>query len=233
MRKAIELTDRKFGMLTVLNKVEGTKNGTHGFYNCLCECGNKKVVYGRSLFYGNTKSCGCLWGRQTKYKVGQIINKRRLIKHFGGDRWETECINCGQKRIKPPWNKDKCHNCTNTRTGDLLDGWEIKDKKLKRKLSNYKTNAKIRGYEFRLSSQQFTELCLSNCHYCGSIPSPYNGIDRKINDIGYLAENCVSCCSKCNYMKSDSSQEDFIEQCKKVAFNIAKNREAKNVRNNL
>ena len=63
-----------------------------------------------------------------------------------------------------------------------------------------------------------------NCHYCGVEPNQfpkgnwaksynglfiYNGIDRKDNKIGYLLENCVSCCTICNRAKHSLSEEDF------------------------
>jgi hypothetical protein len=49
----------KYGMLTVLSVNE--KKGTGGklFYDCLCDCGNIKTVWGSALLAGLTTSCGC------------------------------------------------------------------------------------------------------------------------------------------------------------------------------
>lgn len=44
-----------------------------------------------------------------------------------------------------------------------------------------------------------------------------NGIDRIDSTIGYLKNNCVSCCSKCNYMKMRLDKKEFIEQCIKIS----------------
>lgn len=44
----------------------------------------------------------------------------------------------------------------------------------------------------------------------------YNGIDRKDSSIGYLLENCVSCCSKCNQIKMDMSETDFLSHVTKI-----------------
>lgn len=33
---------------------------TGKFWNCVCECGTEKVVYGSTIRSGNSKSCGCL-----------------------------------------------------------------------------------------------------------------------------------------------------------------------------
>lgn len=51
----IDLTGRKFGKLTVLERIGETLS-----YRCKCECGNEKIVNGDLLRSGRTKSCGCL-----------------------------------------------------------------------------------------------------------------------------------------------------------------------------
>lgn len=55
MGKYIDLTNQKFGRLTVLHYIN---NGT---WLCKCDCGNTKEVKGRNLRDGITKSCGCLY----------------------------------------------------------------------------------------------------------------------------------------------------------------------------
>lgn len=45
-----------------------------------------------------------------------------------------------------------------------------------------------------------------SCHYNYF----YNGIDRKDNDIGYVIENCVSCCDECNKAKRNMLYEKWI-----------------------
>ena len=44
----------------------------------------------------------------------------------------------------------------------------------------------------------------------------YNGIDRKDNNIGYIIENCVSCCGICNRMKMDMSYDDFLNHIRLI-----------------
>jgi hypothetical protein len=111
--------------------------------------------------------------------------------------------------------------------------------------SIYKTSARARGVEFNLSKEAFKELATKACHYCGEPPKPYNkyynrsgsvqkcmphifeetanrqwifvnGIDRLVSDVGYITDNCVTCCSTCNYLKSDSSLEDFLVEIKRI-----------------
>lgn len=53
------LTNQKFGRLTVLAlSTKRYKGGT--IWECLCDCGNKKMVRRSSLQCGDSKSCGCL-----------------------------------------------------------------------------------------------------------------------------------------------------------------------------
>lgn len=57
--KRLHLTDKKFGLLTVLDQVENTKTGQTQ-QRCKCECGNIVIVPGMRLTQFHTLSCGCL-----------------------------------------------------------------------------------------------------------------------------------------------------------------------------
>lgn len=59
MGKAKDITSQKFGRLTAI-KCVGINNHHKFLWECLCECGNKKIVPTGALISGNTKSCGCL-----------------------------------------------------------------------------------------------------------------------------------------------------------------------------
>lgn len=65
MRKAKDLTNVKFGKLTVLSRAENFNTGRNRVrWNCICECGNTSTVSRSNLMSGSTKSCGC--GRKLK-----------------------------------------------------------------------------------------------------------------------------------------------------------------------
>ena len=55
----INLVGKKFERLTVLSEIGRNKHGMVTWL-CKCDCGTEKVVCGRALISGNTKSCGCL-----------------------------------------------------------------------------------------------------------------------------------------------------------------------------
>ena len=58
---------RKFGKLLIISHSH-TKQYTKSkveYYECLCECGNKKVISLDKMKSGNTRSCGCLRREKT------------------------------------------------------------------------------------------------------------------------------------------------------------------------
>lgn len=53
-----ELTGKRYGKLTVLNKTDKRKNGCI-IWHCRCDCGNEIELSSRKLKNGVTNSCGC------------------------------------------------------------------------------------------------------------------------------------------------------------------------------
>ena len=99
----------------------------------------------------------------------------------------------------------------------------------------YRKNAEKRNLEFGLSKEEFKELTSSLCFYCAAAPYRshsssgngrnygnyiYNGVDRVDNDSGYILENCVPCCYRCNSAKGKMSQEEFYNWINEVYENL-------------
>lgn len=82
--------------------------------------------------------------------------------------------------------------------------------------------APSRGYEYQLLRQQAYQMILGNCVYCGATPNPLNGIDRVMNSVGYLLDNCVSCCARCNKMKMELDGPEFIAQAHLITLHQAR-----------
>ena len=57
--KRLDLKGRKFGLLTVLERVKNTDTGQTR-WRCMCDCGNISIVLGTQLTQNHTTSCGCL-----------------------------------------------------------------------------------------------------------------------------------------------------------------------------
>lgn len=60
--KKVEMINKGFGNLVVMEEVDKSYNGY--IYKCKCDCDNEVSVLGTSLRSGNPKSCGCLRKKQ-------------------------------------------------------------------------------------------------------------------------------------------------------------------------
>ena len=58
MSRVTDLTDRKFGRLTVIQRSGSNKDG-RATWLCMCECGEISVKTGKLLLNGHCRSCGC------------------------------------------------------------------------------------------------------------------------------------------------------------------------------
>jgi len=76
-----------------------------------------------------------------------------------------------------------------------------------------KASAKQRGLMVQITLDDYTEITKNPCRYCGE--TGY-GIDRIDSSLGYLINNCASCCKNCNYMKLNLTNEDFLTHIKKI-----------------
>lgn len=185
-----DLTGRKFGRLTIIERDRSCINRTK--WLCHCDCGNKRSIRSEVLLSGSTQSCSCL-----------------------------------QKEIS-----SKLH-----RKAPGVATWNYR-------YYEYEKNAKQRNLKFELNLYQFKEICLNNCYYCGAAPSSLNyvrsrkdlhldaienstiatnGIDRLNNVLGYALDNCVACCTYCNWIKKDKTQKELYEHIAKM-FSTIKNR---------
>ena len=91
--------------------------------------------------------------------------------------------------------------------------------------ANYRCAAANRSLEFNLTKDDFKKLTQQSCSYCGASPNAifggdlpnggysHNGVDRVDNAIGYILENCIGCCKKCNWMKNTHSVDEFLKHC--------------------
>lgn len=61
MPKLIDLTGKRFGRLTVVERGQTTSNT---MWRCKCDCGNETIVAYGNLKSGRTKSCGCLYNER-------------------------------------------------------------------------------------------------------------------------------------------------------------------------
>jgi hypothetical protein len=90
MTRSLELIGLRFGRLTVISKAENRNHSTR--WNCLCDCGELKTVYGSNLTMGYTKSCGCI----QKEKVSECNSTHRAAgtpEHTSWRAMKARCTN--------------------------------------------------------------------------------------------------------------------------------------------
>jgi hypothetical protein len=180
----------RFYKLVVIKRSEKKEKGNLSFYECKCDCGKTSMVRGSALRSGQTRSCGC-------YKKEANEKNRLPVGEASLNSLETI----------------------------------------------YKRGAKRRGIYYALSREEFRYLVSQDCHWCGERPKSYNpyynrktnekkigitdnwakkqeifinGIDRVDNNIGYVLNNCVPCCTKCNEMKMDKTVSEFLNHIHKI-----------------
>lgn len=111
MQKPIDLTGMRFGRFTVISRAENNKDG-RAMWLCRCDCGNERIVMGKCLRNGHTKSCGCLnkenvskrsFVDRTGARFGRLVVISRAddyIAHNGSRHvmWLCKC-DCGNSTV--------------------------------------------------------------------------------------------------------------------------------------
>lgn len=97
-KKCIEIDEmigKKFGKLTVLERVENNKNREKR-YLCECECGNRKIITKNNLLHNHTKSCGRCKEPKPGNKFGLLTVIKKSDKKAKDGHCYFECLcECG------------------------------------------------------------------------------------------------------------------------------------------
>lgn len=161
---------------------------------------------------------------------GKVFGKLLVLHKIGVDKnrrvlWECLC-NCGNKNISPTrylirGSRKDC-GCGKLQR-NILMGESRRKPELPQIIAKirdgYIQNAKKKNLKFSLTDTLLYRLITSNCFYCDTLPTAikklrnvqlkWNGIDRLDNQVGYEVDNCVTCCSDCNYLKNKLNYTEF------------------------
>lgn len=185
--------------------------------------------------------------------TGKVYGKLTVLSYSGVDetknvKWICQC-SCAEQTIKTiqgaALRKGKTQSCGCLRTERMLT---INQKEAGRyswntRIRRYKNEAKNRGREFSITSEQFKEISSKDCFYCASPPKDYNaeqnkknsflteegkkrqwikvnGIDRIDSKKGYTLDNIRPCCAICNTMKLALSEKDFYIHIETIYVNL-------------
>jgi hypothetical protein len=80
MGKLVDLTNQKFGKLTVIKRAPNDKNGNVQWL-CNCDCGNEKVVRGNDLISNKQVTCGWCntYNLSGDYGICTMSNNKQFI----------------------------------------------------------------------------------------------------------------------------------------------------------
>ena len=168
-----------------------------------CDCGKSAIIRLGALVCGGTKSCGCesISASKRNAKIMHAKRPKDLKTHVKEFEWTmVTALMCASKSSA--------------------------------------INHKPYPVEFSLNREQYRKLIDGECFYCGKSKTETRsfkksriedsnvhfgksykcvGIDRIDSSKGYTTDNSISCCTKCNRMKLDLPQKEFIERCAAIA----------------
>jgi hypothetical protein len=189
MVKKVDITGLQFNLLTAIKNTEKRTKNRVLIWLFLCKCGKYCEKNVSSVKSGATKSCGCL------YKNRGIAQTQLAL-----------------KKVKGEAGLGLLH-------------------------SDMRYSSKRRGIEYLLTKAELKEITSKDCYYCGKVPHKikkvnrakwgkletqehgkyvYNPIDRIDSEKPYVYDNCVPCCSICNFMKHTLKLNDFKNHMIKI-----------------
>lgn len=100
--QAIDIIGQRFGHLIVLERAPRPEHckSAGAYYKCKCDCGNEKIIMGKSLRNGRTKSCGCHLSQITDItgqRFGHLVVEKldnNIENRGNGAMWLCRC-DCG------------------------------------------------------------------------------------------------------------------------------------------
>ena len=193
--------------------------GLHGeTHTCInCREANKKADEKRDKEHVNELA-----------RVNSSKPERKIVKNAWKEaNYEKIAMYCIQYRKKLiEEDIDEFHN----HNSEIMKKWrELHPEKVKeineknknnidRYFQIYKNSAILKQLLFELTKEEYLLIVNSPCNYCGIIQEKgFNGIDRVNSTIGYVNNNCVSCCAMCNYMKGCLNKDIFIQRIEHIA----------------
>ena len=233
--KALDLTGQVFGELTAQTTL--TIDKKRG-WNCICSCGKSKWIPTFQLTNSNNKTCGDGMHKQS-IKEGDRFGQLTVLSMYRdtkNSRYMSICkCDCGNTKsnvsIRNLQRKSATHcGClTDFRNMGLPEGQAA----LNGLISTYKSNARHKSFAFELTKDDCVSLFNGDCYFCGQPPSEtfkkkgikgsytYSSIDRIDSTLGYTTNNVMSCCTACNYLKSNRTNTSFINHIKRIAKHLS------------
>jgi predicted RNA-binding Zn-ribbon protein involved in translation (DUF1610 family) len=183
---------------------------------------------------------------ESKTKKGDVYHSLTVIEepfittHLKFNRFNAKVkCNCGNEFIA------RCSNLRTNRTKTCSDcAWK---KRSHTKSIQVNQNQQMfrrlvldrcrkHDIEISITVDDYSRLITQNCFYCNDKPRKTNrfsnrkyvntetvfanGVDRIDSSKGYTLENCITCCTSCNYAKHKLTQSEFFDKIVKIYKNL-------------
>jgi hypothetical protein len=182
----------KFGRLTVLRVLDERSKRRTILVECLCECGNKKVIELSKLRQGVVGSCGCL---QMEHSLTNIKTAQQACRDSG--------------KVREP------------RLGSAARVYQVNYHDGNLTFDDFLELSQRNCYYCGAAPANFANIYLHKNTKClpyrieqGTFI--YNGLDRVDNTKRHDKENVVPCCAHCNKSKLQRTQEEFFNWIARV-----------------
>jgi hypothetical protein len=214
-----------------------TQNFTHRFWAIKQQAQKKSIIWNEDLtdeICYKMMTSNCFYCNFTPDKSLNGIDRMDSMGSYEKINTVSCCKNCNfiKGSLDPKTFIKRCQHISSQFGGNGILNKDVWPDSNSTVYSKYLYRASKKDLDFALTKEQFTNFTANNCYYCDkeSSKTHTNGIDRKDNSIGYIIENCASCCSQCNYMKGSLTEDDFIETCKRVSdYNLKNNIQIPNI----
>ncbi len=136
------------------------------------------------------------------------------------------CTGCGKTKTLRLFDRhgrgrhgrfSKCSDCTSEMAARNRlanpDKYRSRNGSINNLYSVLKSKCKAAQREFTLTLEEFSVLRAQPCYYSGhSLPKFGGGLDRIDSRRGYSIDNVRPCCARCNAMKGEMTEEEFVLQ---------------------
>lgn len=162
----IDLTGKRFGMLTVLSYSHTKNNST--YWLCRCDCGNTKTVLAGNLVGSRTKSCGCQQRKMAaEHNKSHGESKTRLYRIWKNMR--NRCYNPKVRSYKD-YGARGVRVCEEWKRYEAFRDWAISS-----------------GYDDTLTIERIDSSGMYEPSNCKWIPKPDQG--KNTSRIRYIEHN--------------------------------------------
>jgi hypothetical protein len=151
------------------------------------------------------------WNEDNPEKRIAIYNRHRQ------KRIETQGVQNYQKK-----NAEHGANWRKNNPEKVKQNNEKKRNSIQAQYQIYVRSAFIKNLEMSLSFEQYEALARQNCFYCNTMDpvKQFVGLDRINSNEGYTTNNCVPCCTMCNWMKGCLNPIIFIKRVEHVLTHL-------------